>query len=158
MLIVARYLACLRYWLETLPDRKNRRNLPSDKARAIVVLQSSTFTGLIETLEQRWSQHVPEVLYKNIKVYDMLLKLEDSMIARWYPWPDGKWRQLRIDWSDPPLHKGTMPIPIIGLEYTLSLYFPTTPIDLSNVVELDLRGRNLTGTHPYPLSKVVKRN
>ena len=152
-MIVARYLACLRYWLQTLPDRKTRRNLPSDTARAIVALQSSTFTEQLETLEQRWSQHVPEELYKNITVHDLLLKLEDSMIARWYPWPDNKWRKLRIDWSDPPHHKETLPIPIIGLDYTLSLYFPTTPIDLSNVVELDLRGRYLTGTPPIPSVK-----
>ena len=146
-MIVARYLACLRHLLEHVPDRRERRDLPSDKARAIVTLQSSTFLTTLSSLEQRWShQHIPDVLYTDPEVNDMLLKLENTMIARWYPWSNGEPREMVLDWSEKFNHKGILPLPIIGLEYTLSLYFPTTPVDLSNISTLDLRERNLTGT------------
>jgi len=64
------------------------------------------------------------------------------MFGRWYPWPDSGAKPYRLDWSEDIGPEETVPIPILGLEYTLSFYFPTTTIDLGNIIELDITWRN----------------
>ena len=94
---------------------------------------------------------MPEALYKDSKVNRMLLKLEDSMFGRWYPWPNLKAKPYRLDWAEDIGPEESVPIPILGLEYTLGFYFPTTIIDLGNIIELDIAWKNASGT---PLSYI----
>ena len=70
------------------------------------------------------------------------------MIARRYPWADGP-LAFRLDWSQAGEGQGQgMPLPILGLEFTLGMYFGCKGVDLLNVYEVDLRGRDLTCTPP----------
>lgn len=48
-------------------------------------------------------------------------------------------------------------IPLLGMEYTLSLYFPTKELRLTNITEVRMPRMNLTGipTRPTPLRVVV---
>src|SRR5277367_2400706 len=131
-LIAARYLACLRYRLQTLPERRERRELHADEARNIVSLKSSNFGAILEDLERQWGHPMPEALYSDDCVCRMLIQLEDSMFANFYIPKSSPLRIFNLDWSAEAPTK-TLPLPILGLDYTLPLYFPTTPINLSNI-------------------------
>jgi hypothetical protein len=140
--MIARYLACLGNRIEELPDRRERRDLTSDAARAIVVLKTSKFTTIVNELTRRWGKNMPEALYTDERTNGMLHQLEDCMLAKYDPGTDS----CRLIWSDRAQSDTTLPVPIIGLEYTLTFYYSSTPIDLKNVTHLDLSSCNLTGS------------
>jgi hypothetical protein len=148
--MIARYLARLRKWVETLPDRHERRQLNADIARSIVALKGNKFGAVIDKLEGLCGQHVPEALFSDARVDEMLIQLEDIFLAKFAPSSrDVKRHWFSLDWS----YKGEvgtqfpMPIPIYGLEFTMGFYFANTPIYLSLITELNLSGLDLKGKH-----------
>jgi len=142
MLMVARHIACLRERIDSLPTRKGRRNLNSDAARHIVGLKSPKFTAILDELSRRWGQTIPHAMVNEEPTHSLLLALEDAMFSKYDPWT-----KVTLDWGGDKesVQSKHLPLPIIGLDYTLRLYFPTSAIDLSSVTDLDLSSRNLTG-------------
>ena len=137
---IARYLACLKQRVLELPDRKERRQLPADKARYIVSLKSRKFAILLGELFRRWGQPVPKALCANDETNEMLIELEDVWLTPLIP---GAHNRKAVHWESN--GHSPLPLPILGLEFTLSFYFPTTPIDLSDVLNLSLDSRKLSG-------------
>jgi hypothetical protein len=90
-------------------------------------------------------------MYSDDRVNEMLVPLEDSMLAKFYPPSTEPEQSLakfrRLDWSGKAEHRSRhrIPLPIYGLEFTLSLYFRDTRISLSNITDLNLSGMNLKG-------------
>ena len=85
---------------------------------------------------------MPEVLFMDERVNAMLLNLEDAMCLR-----------HEVFYKQEPKTKTTVmwegdnemiPLPIMGLDFTLSLYFPTTPFSLSFITELYINDWSLT--------------
>jgi len=150
-LVAARYLACLRFRLQNLPERRQRRELHADEARNIVSLKSSNFIMILDGLERQWGQSMPEALYSDDCVCTMLLRLEDSMFRNFYIPKSSPLRIFNLDWSAEAPSK-SLPLPILGLDYTLTLYFRTTPINLSNIRKLSLNSWPITGTKLHPLN------
>jgi hypothetical protein len=148
-LMIARYLACLQKWIEQLPDRHERRELSGQSARSIVALKGSKFALYIDTLQELCCQSVPAQMYSDGRVNEMLVQLEDSILAKSYPPPIEQPLALfrRLDWSVKAERESThsITLPIYGLEHTLSLYFRDIPIRLSNITDLNLSGMNLKG-------------
>ena len=147
MLMVARYIACLRERIDSLPTRQGRRSLNADAARHIVSLESPKFTAILDELSRRWGQTIPDAMVNEEPTHSMLLALEDAMFSKYDPWTNTQPGKVTLDWggdkeSD---QSKDLPLPIIGLDYTLRLYFPTSAIDLSSITDLDLSSRNLTG-------------
>jgi hypothetical protein len=147
MLMVARYIACLRERIDSLPTRQGRRSLNADAARHIVSLKSPKFTAILDELSRRWGQTIPDAMVNEEPTHSMLLALEDAMFSKYDPWTNTQPAKVTLDWggdkeSD---QSKDLPLPIIGLDYTLRLYFPTSAIDLSSITDLDLSSRNLTG-------------
>jgi hypothetical protein len=88
-------------------------------------------------------------MYSDGRVNEMLVQLEDAILAKLYPPPIEQPLALfrRLDWSVK-AERGSshnIPLPIYGLQYTLSLYFRDIPIRLSNITDLNLSGMNLKG-------------
>ena len=149
MLIVARFITCLRERIDALPTRQGRRSLNADAARYIVSLKSPKFTAILDELSRRWGQIIPDAMVNEERTNSMLVALEDAMFTKYDPWANKQPVKVTIDWGGDKKSGQSMdlPLPIIGLEYTLRLYFPTSAIDLSSITELNLTSRNLTGMY-----------
>lgn len=151
LLIIARYLACLRYRIQSLPERRERRELHADQARIIVSLKSSNFVAILDDLDKKWGRPMPEALYSDEIVCGMLVRLEDSMFANFYIPKSSPLRIFDLDWSANAPSKA-LPLPILGLDFTLTFYFPTTPINLSNIRKLSLNSWPITGIYHFTFS------
>jgi hypothetical protein len=116
--------------------------LASDSASEIVRLKHPKFSALLDELQDRWDVMMPDALYTEERVNRMLVELEDTMIFGKDPATVSE--EVHFFWQN---NEGIMPLPIMGLEYTLSLYFPTTPIDFSNITRLYLINWSLTGMY-----------
>jgi hypothetical protein len=124
--------------LSNLPNRLERRNLQSQVASDIVRLQSSRFSVVVEALRERWQRDMPDILFTDDHVNTLLVALETAILKL------PGWTPQTLGWNtkekDPAL-----PLPILGLEYTLSLYGLDRSIRFPAVTVLDLRGWSLTG-------------
>jgi hypothetical protein len=145
---IARYIACLQEFVKSLPDRKARRELASDAARAIVILKSPKFESIIRKFSGHWGQTMPKILYTDRATNEFLLKLEDCMLAKY----DHSRPSCHLDWRSEETRQGRLPLPIFGLNYTLTFYYPTKPIDLGNITSLYLGGCALTG---IPVKRIL---
>jgi hypothetical protein len=140
---IARYLACLRKRVEGLPERRERRDLASDEARTIVTLKGAKFSETMDKLMRKWGQSMPEQLYVDERTNEMLLQLEDCMLTQHHL------ESCCLEWNDNEKSNSQgMPIAILGLGYTLSFYFPITPVKLDNIFRLEIQSSNLSGSHP----------
>jgi hypothetical protein len=116
--------------------------LTSSDAAAIVHLKTTKFSAILDTLQGRWGRPMPEALYVDERVNKMLLNLEDAMSlkhevsARQEP----KTKTIVV-WNG---DNEMLPLPIVGLDFTLSLYFPTIPVNLSFITELYINDWSLT--------------
>ena len=109
----------------------------------IVNLKGTKFAGVIDDLACRWGQTMPEALYTDILTNKMLLELEDSMLAKLEHNAISKHHLL---WGNmTKSRQQEIPIPILGLGYTLTFYFPTSPIELGNITSVQLPMAGLTG-------------
>jgi hypothetical protein len=153
--MTARYLACVRQWIQSLPGRQERRDLHADEARAIVSLRSPKFAVVLDELDKHWGQVMPEPLYTDEMVCSMLVQLEDSMFANTYIPKYSPFRIFNLDWTFDNTKRKNIPLAILGLEFTLSFYFPTTPINISNIRRLSINSWPVTGILPHPATKLI---
>jgi hypothetical protein len=108
----------------------------------IVRLSSPKFGAVVATLQQRWSQDMPDILFADNGVNDLLIMLENFILEdndrllTWQP-PVLSWRSKEKN--------GIIPIPVIGLEHTLSLYGIDRSVRFSAITVLDLRNWSLPG-------------
>jgi hypothetical protein len=85
----------------------------------------------------------------------MLLDLEDAMILGHEPKSNlscesqntgeailAPTESFRLHWGG---DQGIMPLAIMGLEYTLSFYYPKPPIELTNIGYLDISNWSVVG-------------
>lgn len=111
-------------------------------ASDVVRLQSPKFAAIVATLRERWAQDMPRILFTDERVNDMLVTLESSIM------PENDrlftWKPAEISWSAE--KNDVLPVPILGLEYTLSLYAIDRSIRFAAVTSLDLRNWSLTGS------------
>jgi hypothetical protein len=138
---------CLKSKIQELPERKERRGLHAETARYVVSLKTPKFAVMLSSLLNRWGQHVPKALYNDEEINGMLLQLENIWLAPLIL--NAPYLASCLDWrnNSPTDHFKPLPLPILGLEFTLTFYFPTTPINLSGVKELYLDGRKLAGNY-----------
>jgi hypothetical protein len=139
---LARYLQCLQARINTFPDRRKRRLLSTQQAGAIVQLINPKFSSLISVLQSQWGQHMPKVLFSDDKTHEMLCQLENALFIGSASLVESSFNLI---WDDKK-HGRDLPLPIMGLEFTLRYYFPITSINLSNIPYLSLVNRPLTGT------------
>jgi hypothetical protein len=96
---------------------------------------------------------MPTSLFADDEVNEMLCELEDIMLAprvtvnvigdgTLLDWRPEIYKPFERNIKDPQL---PLPLPVLGLEFTLGYYFPTTPINLSTVESLYLDKRRLPG-------------
>lgn len=128
--------------IDHLPNRKERRKLSSAKAFNIVQLRSPKFATALSTLQSRWAQPMCEALFADEVVNKMLTDLEDDLIVLC---GSKESRRSVYLWSGEG-SGSVLPLPIMGLEFTLLYYFPTTFISLSSLAYLNLDSWSLTGT------------
>ena len=116
--------------------------MAASEAAAIVHLKTTKFLAVLEQLQHRWGQTMPEAFYVDERVNKMLLNLEDAMSLR----PEIFARQepktnTIVMWDG---DEEMIPLPIMGLDFTLSFYFPTIPVNLSFITELYINNWGLT--------------
>src|SRR5207248_252466 len=99
-------------------------------------------------LQKQWGQTMPEVLFTDERTNKMLLNLEDAMSLRHEALSkqESKTKTIIMWQAD----DAVIPLPIMGLEFTLSFYFPTSFIDLSYITDLYIHNWSLTGISNCP--------
>lgn len=137
-----------------LPKRRERRGLSTKAARHIVNLKSPKFSAILDELEHRWGQSMPEPLFADECVNRMLVKLEDGMLAKYEPFSNLQRRSFCLDWSMGPFDY-SLPLPILGLEFTLTFYHPSTQIDLHYITDLNLSYWDIEGIPPHFRPNIV---
>jgi hypothetical protein len=116
--------------------------LPASEATAIVHLKTTKFSAVVKQLQHRWGRTMPDALYVDERINKMLVNLEDAIalrpevFARHEPKP-----KTIVMWDG---DKEMIPLPIMGLDFTLSFYFPTLPVNLSFITELYINDWSLT--------------
>jgi hypothetical protein len=139
---LARYLQCLQTRINTFPNRRKRRLLSTQQAGAIVQLINPKFSSLISALQSQWGQHMPKALFTDDKTHEMLYQLENALFTGFALPVESSFNLIWDDKKD----GRDLPLPVMGLEFTLRYYFPVTSINLSNIPYLSLVNRPLTGT------------
>ena len=86
---------------------------------------------------------MPDILFMDDRVNDMLDALETAMMS--VP----GWTPQTLPWNAKDKDQA-FPLPILGLEYTLSFYGLGRSIRFPTLTALDLRGWSLTGAHSSP--------
>jgi hypothetical protein len=92
----------------------------------------------VETLRERWQRDMPDILFTDDRVNDLLVALETAMMKL------PGWTPQTLAWNAKEKDQA-LPLPILGLEYTLNLYDLDRSIRFPAVTVLDLRGWSLTG-------------
>jgi hypothetical protein len=116
--------------------------LTASEAAAIVHLKTTKFSAILDMLQRRWGRPMPQSLYVDERVNKMLLNLEDAMSLKHEvsTRQEPKTKTIVV-WNG---DKEMLPLPIVGLDFTLSFYFPTIPVNLSFITELYINDWSLT--------------
>ena len=116
--------------------------MAASEAADIVHLKMTKFSAILDVLQRRWGRPMPEALYVDKRVNKMLLNLEDAMSLRHevFARQEPKTKTI-VMWDG---DKEMIPLPIMGLDFTLSFYFPTIPVNLSFITELYINDWSLT--------------